>query len=242
MLQALAHKNILEFHGVCLVPPAICLCLELCERGDLYTVYQGDWYKGLSGQKKLEMALDCAMAVAHIHSMQPPLIHDDIKSMNFMVTQEGRAKLGDLDFCFRQPAAKSSTKGRKASKVLEAPKPERPVGCLYWSAPEVITRKASSTMSDCYALGIVLWELVACGPPFTDIKYMHQEVLQKAVCEQGERPETSEANGFREGADFPPPHYIELLNDCWSADPESRPSASQIVERLQTMQRGAGQV
>jgi serine/threonine protein kinase len=36
MLGQLHHPNIIEIKGICIVPPSVCLCMELAARGSLY--------------------------------------------------------------------------------------------------------------------------------------------------------------------------------------------------------------
>jgi serine/threonine protein kinase len=43
------------------------------------------------------MAIDCANALAFLHSQDPPILHNDIKSPNYLVDGNGCVKLADLD-------------------------------------------------------------------------------------------------------------------------------------------------
>src|ERR1043165_1140711 len=77
--------------------------------------------------------------------------------------------------------------------------------------------------SNIYSLGIVLWEISSCYPPFSRIKfysyyrdYIHRGLKEKPV----------------KGT---PIEFLEIYTDCWKLNPDSRPSIDQIFSRMQSM-------
>lgn len=42
------------------------------------------------------MAEDCALGMAYLHSLSPPLLHRDLKSLNLLVNDNWRVKIGDF--------------------------------------------------------------------------------------------------------------------------------------------------
>lgn len=36
MLSALEHPNVVRLEGICVLPPSICIVMELCQGGNLY--------------------------------------------------------------------------------------------------------------------------------------------------------------------------------------------------------------
>ena len=42
------------------------------------------------------VALDIAKALAYLHSREPKVVHQDVKSSNCLISQDGRAKLADV--------------------------------------------------------------------------------------------------------------------------------------------------
>ena len=78
--------------------------------------------------------------------------------------------------------------------------------------------------SDCYALGMVILEVLSGKPPFSN--YNGMTVMRKIV--EGERPgrpEGQEAVWFT--ADL-----WEMLEQCWSLQPERRPTIDEVLRRL----------
>eukprot|EP01094_Clydonella_sp_ATCC50884_P016703 TRINITY_DN2785_c0_g1_i1.p1 TRINITY_DN2785_c0_g1~~TRINITY_DN2785_c0_g1_i1.p1 ORF type:complete len:1023 (-),score=383.18 TRINITY_DN2785_c0_g1_i1:159-3227(-) len=92
-----------------------------------------------------------------------------------------------------------------------------------WMAPEIYSKKAISAKADIYSLGVVLWEIWTQKPPFEGIPAA--QVANKA-CKEGLRPEIPEAA---------PVIWKELMEQCWDASPEARPSASHVLGQLKSL-------
>ena len=86
-----SHPNMVQLRGICVAPPALCHVLELCD-GNVQSLITERRRKlgaglGRSGgcdEVFLSLGLQCARAVAFLHSRAPPIIHRDIKSLNFL--------------------------------------------------------------------------------------------------------------------------------------------------------------
>ena len=83
--------------------------------------------------------------------------------------------------------------------------------------------------SDCYALGMVILEVLSRQAPFAQSKDV--VVLQKVI--KGERP------GRPEGADgvWFTDDLWQMLNLCWETQPGSRPSVQAVLECLEGVSR-----
>lgn len=87
LLSGLRHPNIVHVWGVCVVPPCICLVMELC-RGNLFEFLRLQSAETLSWGTRLNMAVDCAAGVAALHEHKPPILHMDLKSSNFLIATQ----------------------------------------------------------------------------------------------------------------------------------------------------------
>ena len=83
--------------------------------------------------------------------------------------------------------------------------------------------------SDCYALGMVIYEVLSQRIPFH--RYQNSVISLKVV--RGDRPERPKEV---EGAWFTDDVW-ELLERCWMAQPEDRPSIKDILECLEQIAR-----
>jgi len=84
--------------------------------------------------------------------------------------------------------------------------------------------------SDCYALGMVIYEVLSGQAPFASFR--DAIIVEKVT--KGERPERPDGV---EGAWFTDKIW-GLLNRCWATQPEGRPSVETILEHLDWASRG----
>jgi serine/threonine protein kinase len=79
--------------------------------------------------------------------------------------------------------------------------------------------------SDVFAFGLILFEIVAGRPAFPERLRLHRIAFIVAV--EGGRPDIP---------DEVLPAARELIQECWAADPDDRPTFEGIVNRLEEMQ------
>jgi len=79
--------------------------------------------------------------------------------------------------------------------------------------------------SDCYALGMVIYEVLSGQAPFTPLKDF---VVMRKVTE-GERPARPEG---AKGVWFTD-YLWGMMGMCWATRPESRPKIATVLERLE---------
>ncbi len=58
---------------------------EFLERGDLFAVLRNPANPLSWAEPILRMTIDTSRGMAYLHSMKPPIIHRDLKSMNILV-------------------------------------------------------------------------------------------------------------------------------------------------------------
>jgi hypothetical protein len=84
--------------------------------------------------------------------------------------------------------------------------------------------------SDCYALGMVIYEVLSGQAPFAP--FHPYIVIRKVIgCERPGRPKRGpEAMWFTDG-------LWSILNQCWATKPQLRPSAVVVLECLEQASR-----
>ena len=159
MLARLTHPNIARLLDAGVATSATVggqpyLVLEYIEGVPIDRYCDGN---ALSIDKRLRLFLDVLAAVAHAHTNL--ILHRDLKPSNILVTAQGQVRL--LDFGIGKLLAEQDT----AASATEL---TRLAGHLFtpdYAAPEQVQRGDVTTATDVYALGVLLYQLLAGRHP-----------------------------------------------------------------------------
>jgi len=102
-----------------------------------------------------------ADALAHAHDRG--VVHRDLKSANVVITPEGRTKVLDFGLAKR---VSGEELGEVTLSQASLTTPGALVGTLAYMAPEQLRSQSADARSDVWALGVVLYEMVAGVRPF----------------------------------------------------------------------------
>ncbi|XP_033834077.1 serine/threonine-protein kinase 10 [Periophthalmus magnuspinnatus] len=147
-------------------------------------------------------------ALLYLHSMK--IIHRDLKAGNVLLMLDGDIKLAD----FGVSAKNTKTLQRRDSFI----------GTPYWMAPEVVMCETMKDApydykADIWSLGITLIELAQIEPPHHELNPMR--VLLKIA--KSEPPTLDSPHKWS-------PEFNDFLRKCLDKNPETRPSAAQLLE------------
>ena len=131
---------------------------------------------GLSVEDRLRLFLQVCGAVAYAH--QHLVIHRDIKPLNILVTPEGTPKLLDFGIAKVLHAGDDETSTVTGMRLLT---PE-------YASPEQVEGRHATTVSDVYALGVVLYELLTGRSPYRLRSRTPQEVVEAVRTTDPDRP------------------------------------------------------
>jgi len=136
----------------------------------------------LSLAQRARLFLQVCRAIQHAH--EKGVIHRDLKPKNALVYLEDGAPVAKVvDFgVAKAPAALS---GEESAGTLQGPLPGDPV----YMSPEQLTgeREAVDIRSDVYALGVMLYEIIAGATPL-DFRRAPMNALQRAANNDWPRP------------------------------------------------------
>ncbi len=107
------------------------------------------------------------------HAHRKGIIHRDLKPANIMISEEGEVKIMDFGIARIRNSQRLTQHGKS-------------VGTLEYMAPEQIQGKEGDELSDIYATGNILYELLCGHPPFTGDTDYH---LMKAKLEEKPPPD-----------------------------------------------------
>lgn len=167
----------------------------------------------LSVGRSLLFAEQIASALAEAH--EAGVVHRDVKPANVVIAEPGQTKL--LDFGVA-----------KAIKETRLTKPGQRLGTASYMSPEQVEGDPVEPTADVWALGVVLYEMLAGIRPFegrNELAVMQSILQEDPVPVQGHRPDVSD-------------RIQRIITKCLQKDPERRyDSTKQLRRDLQTARR-----
>jgi len=185
---------------------------------------------------------DATRGLIYIHGQE--MIHGDLKGVGFFITkvalqytlrrlpakanilidQTGHASLADFGLL---TIVSDPTNLLSSSSYTQG-------GTLRWMSPERIAPQRfgfkdgrPTILSDCYALGMVIYETISGNLPFH--KYADLVVFMKVV--EGERP--SRGDKFTRSLSW-------MLERCWAPNPNDRPNIEDVLLCLEMASSSPG--
>ncbi len=169
LLTSVRHANVLSLLAVGEEPDGLpFLVLELIEGMDLRGLCRalGDapgWPGLLPDLIAVHVACAVLRALAAVQRAIPGLVHRDVTPHNILVSSEGEIKLADFGIAL--------TIGRRVSGVARA----RVIkGKLGYMAPEQIRGEPLDVRADLFAVGVLLYELLARVRPCSPLQGMDE--------------------------------------------------------------------
>lgn len=210
-LQCLSHSGIVRIYGFGEEEGHLFYSMELVRGDSLQKVIKRD--KRLDWQTTIDVAIQICAALKHAHDIG--VIHRDLKPANLVVDQNWQVKL--VDFGIAKIFGDSNT---VAGSLL---------GTADYMAPEQATSEGITQRTDLYALGSVMYAMLAGRAPFTG-----KSVTQVINALQRDRPVPIDL--IRPDV---PPELVELIHELLEKSPEDRPpTALAVMNRLKAMKVG----
>ena len=160
----------------------------------------------LPNEELARLGAEVSSGLAHAHGKG--VIHRDIKPHNILIDEHGRPKLTDFGIA----RALDATQATRTGSYL---------GTALYSSPEQLQGEKVTPKSDIYSLGMTLYQAAVGDVPFTgapiEVASQHVSRIPVAPSDLGARLSDE---------------VETLILGCLNKDPDRRPSAEEVHERL----------
>lgn len=187
----------------------------------------------LPADKILRVIESIASALDYLHTVKC-ILHGDLKSANILVAGDYEAvKLCDFGVALTM----------NKDGIVDNPRSQY-IGTEPWSALEAIQDDTITSKTDIFALGCVIFEMLALDTPHSD-KLMD-------IDDDDDCDESYDDSAYQESIGHRPnlPEHLDILDDsyepvlslfyaCTMDDPDKRPSAKLILENIKKVGNGA---
>ena len=167
-------------------------------------------------ERRMRFASHITMALEFIHGQD--IAHLDVKPANILVDSKDICKLGDFG---------CSQIVDDGENLPASPTYSYLTGTFAYRAPELLKGETPSPKADIYSLGICLWQLLTREQPYGSENLY---VVVFGVVAYNLRPRVP-------SVDKTSCHYQQLVESLWQSSPCLRPTASETIEILRSMQR-----
>jgi eukaryotic-like serine/threonine-protein kinase len=160
---ALNHPNILAIHDVGTDGGIQYVVSELLQGHTLRTVLAAG---PLPPSKTLDYAVQIATGLAAAHD--EGIVHRDLKPENLFVTRDGRVKILDFGLAKLMDAGDLGSEAAQAATRVVQTMPGVVLGTPGYMSPEQVRSQRTDHRTDIFALGVVLYEMLAGRRPFAE--------------------------------------------------------------------------
>jgi serine/threonine protein kinase len=191
---SLQHPNVVTVYDLGEADGHLFIAMEFVPGVDLERMIELG--EPMSLQSRLDIVIDVLTGLSYAH--RKGIVHRDIKPANIRVAEDGRAKI--MDFGVAHLSSSSMT---RTGSFLGTPS---------YMAPEQITQGQTTAATDIFAVGAVLYQLLAMMKPF-DAPTL-QNLLFKIITEKP-RPITEMTPGL-------PPSLDRIVMKALEKEPSAR--------------------
>lgn len=205
-IMKLSHENIVQLYATCTRQEPIYIVTEFMKYGNLLEYLTKGEGEKLKFSEMIDIGVHITNGMAYLESLH--CIHGNLAARNILVAEHNVVKLANFS------SARLVNDGEYITNYKEET-------AIRWMAPEVVLYNRFTIKSDIWSFGVLLTELVTHGqvpyPGMTD-----DEVFAKI----------KKGYHMTQPPECPNQLYETILN-CWSKDPEERPTFVYLKFQLQ---------
>jgi len=212
MWKFLKHPNVLPLIGVTISENRFAMVSDWMANGNI-----NEFVKAYPEVDRLQLLSGVARGLMYIHGNG--MVHGDLKGANILIDEKHNVRLADFGLL---TIMSHTTNLLSSSSKSQG-------GTIRWMSPELFApqqfgfqRSRPTKSSDCYALGMVMYETISGNLPF----HKDPDFVVSFKVVKGERP--------RRRTEFAGTLW-RVLEMCWAPHPNDRPSIEGVLQCLETV-------
>ena len=199
---ALNHPNIATIYAIEESDDQTFIVMEYIDGKELKDIIERknvgtEYIQTLQMNEVINYATQIAEGMEAAH--KKGIIHQDIKSSNIMITNDGKVKIMDFGLA-------------KIQGSKETTKIDTTIGTAYYMSPEQIRGEDLNHKTDIWSFGVVLYEMLTGRLPFTGD---YEQAISYSIVNEKQKP----VSDYRDGI---PEELVFVLNKCLSKNAEER--------------------
>eukprot|EP00240_Pyramimonas_obovata_P000077 CAMPEP_0118924910 /NCGR_PEP_ID=MMETSP1169-20130426/2840_1 /TAXON_ID=36882 /ORGANISM="Pyramimonas obovata, Strain CCMP722" /LENGTH=1153 /DNA_ID=CAMNT_0006866059 /DNA_START=133 /DNA_END=3590 /DNA_ORIENTATION=- len=186
------------------------MVMENMQHGSLYDLVNNSTMQ-FEGDIVMDILNGLISGMIYLHSTNPPVLHNDLKTANVLVSANFQAKLTDFGLSMK----------KKSSGFLGTP---------FWMAPELFAQDSKpTTATDVYSFAITLFEIFTRTEPYRE----HGD--PSYVLKRLSTPDLDPEDVMRPKLPMGLPEFVEsLMRKCWNQNAADRPTFAEVKEEVAT--------
>ncbi|CAM9397888.1 unnamed protein product, partial [Choristocarpus tenellus] len=208
LLSRMQHSNIVNYVESFSNNRILHIVMGYADGGDLAQAIecQRRVSKPFAEEEVMRIFVQLCLALRHVHSHK--ILHRDLKSQNVFLTKAGVVKLGDFGIAKLLDSSEACARTQ--------------IGTPYYLSPELCQDKPYGRSSDVWALGILLYELLALKVPF---QARNLAALVGKITTQEPPPIEGCRKSYSE-------EVLALMSSILRKEPSERPTVNEVTHEL----------
>ena len=226
------HPNIVKVYGITSWSIYCGIIMEEVTGGTLEDLLFEKVENSIAWPLCLKLCVEIADALSYLHNQNPPFVHCDLKPQNVLLTNDFTVKLADFGAVTVVQATKTTSSFQNLSNNQFTP--------LY-CAPEILSDVDKPKCScDMYSYAMIVYEVITRHQVFIS-SGVNLDLIMYHIIHNDLKPNmefvdkiesclTSKCNDISIFMNLK-----RVMISCWNTDPSKRPTASIVLDKLQTL-------
>ncbi|KAF8675734.1 hypothetical protein HU200_003993 [Digitaria exilis] len=212
-LSRINHKNFINLLGYCEEedPFMRMMVMEYAPNGTLFEHLHVEGFDPIDWNGRMRIIMGVAYCTQHMHELNPPMAHPDLKSSSILLSEDGATKMADLSVW------------HEVYSRGNIPKDDD-----YVAHHEPV---AADITGNVYSFGLLMLEIISGKPPYSEQKGSLANLALECIKDNRSMSCLLDPN-LKAHKEKDLEIICELVQECIQSDPKKRPTMREVTTRL----------